>query len=52
MILLCSRMVLDESDKVEKYTGGLPDSIQRSVMEFEPKMLQEAIELTRSLMDQ
>ncbi|GJU49023.1 reverse transcriptase domain-containing protein [Tanacetum coccineum] len=27
LILLCSRMVSDESDKVEKYTGGLPDSI-------------------------
>ncbi|GJS63451.1 putative reverse transcriptase domain-containing protein [Tanacetum coccineum] len=42
----------DESDKVEKYTGGLPDSIQGCVMASKPKMLQEAIELTRSLMDQ
>nr|GEW62150.1 hypothetical protein [Tanacetum cinerariifolium] len=46
------KLELNESDKVEKYTGGLPDSIQRSVMAFKPKMLQEAIELTRSLMDQ
>ncbi|GJT02525.1 putative reverse transcriptase domain-containing protein [Tanacetum coccineum] len=30
LILLCSRMVPDESDKVENYTGGLPDSIQES----------------------
>nr|GEW54013.1 reverse transcriptase domain-containing protein [Tanacetum cinerariifolium] len=30
LILLCSRMVPDELDKVEKYTGGLPDSIQGS----------------------
>ncbi|GJS46127.1 putative reverse transcriptase domain-containing protein [Tanacetum coccineum] len=52
LILLCSRMVPDESDKVEKYTSGLPDSIQGSVMESKPKMLQEAIELTRSLIDQ
>ncbi|GKE80567.1 putative reverse transcriptase domain-containing protein, partial [Tanacetum coccineum] len=44
--------VKDESDKVEKYTGELPDSIQGSVMASKPKMLQEAIELTRSLMDQ
>ncbi|GJU57021.1 reverse transcriptase domain-containing protein [Tanacetum coccineum] len=32
-------------DKVEKYTGGLPNSIQGSVMASKPKMLQEAIEL-------
>ncbi|GKD14660.1 hypothetical protein Tco_1199067 [Tanacetum coccineum] len=52
LILLCLRMVPDESDKVEKYTGGLPDSIQGSVMASKPKTLQEAIELTRSFMDQ
>ncbi|GJV15100.1 reverse transcriptase domain-containing protein, partial [Tanacetum coccineum] len=51
LILLCSRMVTDESDKVENYTGGLPDSIQESVMTSKPKLLQEAIELARSLMD-
>ncbi|GKA82180.1 putative reverse transcriptase domain-containing protein [Tanacetum coccineum] len=45
-------MVPDESDKVEKYTGGLPDSIHGSVMASKPKTLQEAIELTRSFMDQ
>ncbi|GKB45346.1 putative reverse transcriptase domain-containing protein [Tanacetum coccineum] len=45
-------MVPDESDKMEKYTGGLPDSIQGSVMASKPKTLQEAIELTRSFMDQ
>ncbi|GJX86134.1 hypothetical protein Tco_0336908 [Tanacetum coccineum] len=39
------------SDKVEKYIGGLPYSIQGSVMASKPKMLQEAIELARSLMD-
>ncbi|GJV33453.1 hypothetical protein Tco_1393853 [Tanacetum coccineum] len=44
-------MVPDGSDKVEKYIGGLPDSIQGSVMASKPKMLQEAIELARSLMD-
>nr|GEV46205.1 hypothetical protein [Tanacetum cinerariifolium] len=30
LIFLCSRMVPVESDKVEKYTGGLPDSIRGS----------------------
>ncbi|GKA29615.1 hypothetical protein Tco_0715860 [Tanacetum coccineum] len=52
LVLLCSRMVPEEFDKVEKYTGGLPDNIQASVMASKPKMLQEAIELARSLMDQ
>ncbi|GJZ09129.1 putative reverse transcriptase domain-containing protein [Tanacetum coccineum] len=52
LVLLCSRMVFDESDKVERYVGGLPDSIQGSVMASKSKMLQEAIELARSLMDQ
>nr|GEY45321.1 putative reverse transcriptase domain-containing protein [Tanacetum cinerariifolium] len=36
----------------EKYTGEIPDSIQGSVMASKPKILQEAIELTRSLMGQ
>ncbi|GKC87640.1 reverse transcriptase domain-containing protein [Tanacetum coccineum] len=45
-------MVPDESDKVEKYVRGLPDSIQGNVMSAKPKMLQEAIELANSLMDQ
>ncbi|GJY66765.1 reverse transcriptase domain-containing protein [Tanacetum coccineum] len=26
LVLLCSRMILDEADKVERYVGGLPDS--------------------------
>ncbi|GKB14737.1 reverse transcriptase domain-containing protein, partial [Tanacetum coccineum] len=52
LVLLCSRMVPDESDKVERYVGGLPDSIYGSVMAYKPKILQESIELARSLMDQ
>nr|GFB45764.1 reverse transcriptase domain-containing protein [Tanacetum cinerariifolium] len=52
LIILCSRMAPDESNKVEKYIGGLPNNIQRSVMAFNLKTLQEAIQLTRSLMDQ
>ncbi|GJZ37748.1 reverse transcriptase domain-containing protein [Tanacetum coccineum] len=39
LALLCSRMVYEESDKVEKYVGGLPDSIQGNVMSAGPKML-------------
>ncbi|GJY15537.1 reverse transcriptase domain-containing protein [Tanacetum coccineum] len=52
LVLLCSRMILDESDKVERYVGGLLDNNQGSVMASKPKILQEAIEFARSLMDQ
>ncbi|GJT21783.1 hypothetical protein Tco_0891720 [Tanacetum coccineum] len=45
-------LTVKESDKVEKYVGGLPDNIRRNVMSTRPKMLREAIELANSLMDQ
>ncbi|GJR67171.1 putative reverse transcriptase domain-containing protein [Tanacetum coccineum] len=40
-----------ESDKIEKYIGGLPDMIHRSVMASKPKTMQDAIEFTTELMD-
>ncbi|GKE09081.1 reverse transcriptase domain-containing protein [Tanacetum coccineum] len=52
LALLCARMLPKESDQVEKYTGGLPDSIQENVMSARPKTLQEAIELAKDLMGQ
>ncbi|GJS38963.1 putative reverse transcriptase domain-containing protein [Tanacetum coccineum] len=50
--LLCGRMFPEESDKVEKYVGGLPDMIQGSVMASKPKKMQDAIEFATELMDQ
>nr|GEW06722.1 reverse transcriptase domain-containing protein [Tanacetum cinerariifolium] len=41
-----------KSDQVEKYVGGLPDTIQGSVMAFKLKTIQESIEFTNDLMDQ
>nr|GEY30220.1 hypothetical protein [Tanacetum cinerariifolium] len=32
LILLCTRMVPDEEDIVERFIGGLPDNIQRNVI--------------------
>ncbi|GJT49845.1 putative reverse transcriptase domain-containing protein [Tanacetum coccineum] len=32
LILLCTRMVPDEDDRVERFIGGLPDNIQRNVI--------------------
>ncbi|GKC89306.1 putative reverse transcriptase domain-containing protein [Tanacetum coccineum] len=52
LALMCSRMFPEESDEVEKYVGGLPDMIQRSVMASKPKTMQDAIEFATELMDQ
>ncbi|GJV19358.1 hypothetical protein Tco_1368378 [Tanacetum coccineum] len=42
----------EESNKVEKYVGGLPDMIQGSVMASKPKTMQDAIEFATELLDQ
>ncbi|GJV74995.1 putative reverse transcriptase domain-containing protein [Tanacetum coccineum] len=52
LALMCGRMFLDESDKVEKYVGGLSDMIQGSVMASKPKEMQDAIKFATELMDQ
>ncbi|GKD27197.1 hypothetical protein Tco_1233411, partial [Tanacetum coccineum] len=40
-----------ESNKIEKYVGGLPNMIHRSVMASKPKIMQDAIEFTTELID-
>nr|GEX32095.1 hypothetical protein [Tanacetum cinerariifolium] len=49
--LLCVRMFYEESDKIERYVGGLPDMIHGSVVASKPKTMQEAIEMATELMD-
>nr|GFC19041.1 hypothetical protein [Tanacetum cinerariifolium] len=44
-------MFFKESDKIEKYVGGLPDMIHGSVVASKPKMMQEAFEIATELMD-
>ncbi|GKD80363.1 hypothetical protein Tco_1342984 [Tanacetum coccineum] len=51
LALMFSRMFPEESDEVEKYVGGLPDMIHRSVMASKPKTMQDAIEFATELMD-
>ncbi|GKC49145.1 reverse transcriptase domain-containing protein [Tanacetum coccineum] len=51
LALLCGRMFPEESDKFEKYVGGLPDMIHGSVMASKPKTMQDAIEIATELMD-
>ncbi|GJT62671.1 hypothetical protein Tco_1006204 [Tanacetum coccineum] len=45
------RMFPEESDKIEKYVGGLPDMIHESVMASKPKTMQDAIEFATEPMD-
>ncbi|GJV58990.1 reverse transcriptase domain-containing protein, partial [Tanacetum coccineum] len=51
LALLCVRMYPEESDKIERYVGGLPDMIHGSVVASRPKTMQEAIELETELID-
>ncbi|GJU34835.1 putative reverse transcriptase domain-containing protein [Tanacetum coccineum] len=51
LALLCGRMFPEESDKIEKYVGGLPDMIRRSVVASKPKTMQEATEMTIEVMN-
>nr|GFC72662.1 hypothetical protein [Tanacetum cinerariifolium] len=51
LALLCERMFSEESDKIEKYIGGLPDMIHGSIVASKPKTMQEAIEIATEPMD-
>ncbi|GJW16133.1 reverse transcriptase domain-containing protein [Tanacetum coccineum] len=51
LALLCRRMFPEESDKIEKYAGGLPDMIYKSVVAFKPKTMQDVVEIATDLMD-
>ncbi|GKA69096.1 reverse transcriptase domain-containing protein [Tanacetum coccineum] len=51
LALLCVRMFPEESDKVERYVGGLPDMIHGSVVASKPKTMQEATKMATELMD-
>ncbi|GJZ84103.1 putative reverse transcriptase domain-containing protein [Tanacetum coccineum] len=51
LALMCDRMFPKEINQVEKYVGGLPDTIHGSVMETKPKTIQDAIEFATELID-
>ncbi|GJY14231.1 reverse transcriptase domain-containing protein [Tanacetum coccineum] len=51
LALMCVRMFPEESDKIEKYVGGLPDMIYGNVMASKPNTMQEATEMATELMD-
>nr|GFB00192.1 hypothetical protein [Tanacetum cinerariifolium] len=52
LTLICTKFVANETEKIDKYIGGLPYNIYRSVKDSNPKMLDETIELANDLMDQ
>ncbi|GKB65785.1 hypothetical protein Tco_0927197 [Tanacetum coccineum] len=52
LALMCTKFLADETAKIDKYIGGLPDSIHGNVMSARPKTLDDAIELANYLMDQ
>ncbi|GJU32581.1 putative reverse transcriptase domain-containing protein [Tanacetum coccineum] len=49
---MCTKFLADETAKIDKYIGGLPDNIHGNVMSARPKTLDFAIELANDLMDQ
>ncbi|GJZ01939.1 putative reverse transcriptase domain-containing protein [Tanacetum coccineum] len=52
LTLLCTKMVPEEEDQVEKYIGVLPDNIQENVIAVEPTRLQDVIRIANNLVDQ
>ncbi|GJS87374.1 putative reverse transcriptase domain-containing protein [Tanacetum coccineum] len=51
LALMCDQMFPEESDKTEKYVGGLSNMIHGSVKASKPKTMQDAIEFATELMD-
>ncbi|GJR61875.1 putative reverse transcriptase domain-containing protein [Tanacetum coccineum] len=52
LTLICTKFVVNETEKVDKYISGLPDNIYGNVKSARPTMLDETIELANDLMDQ
>ncbi|GJX22011.1 putative reverse transcriptase domain-containing protein [Tanacetum coccineum] len=52
LALMCTKFLADETTKIDKYIGGLPDNIHGNVMSTRSKTLDFAIELANDLMDQ
>ncbi|GKB46157.1 putative reverse transcriptase domain-containing protein, partial [Tanacetum coccineum] len=52
LALMCTKFLVDETAKIDKYIGELPNNIHGNVMCARPKTLDFAIELANDLMDQ
>nr|GEU38228.1 reverse transcriptase domain-containing protein [Tanacetum cinerariifolium] len=51
LTMMCTKMVPEEEDRVEKFIGGLPDNIQGNVIAAEPTRQQDAVQIANNLMD-
>nr|GEW13620.1 putative reverse transcriptase domain-containing protein [Tanacetum cinerariifolium] len=52
LTMLCTKMVPEKDDRVEKFIGGLSDNIQGNVIAAEPTRLQDAVRIANKLIDQ
>ncbi|GJT29698.1 reverse transcriptase domain-containing protein, partial [Tanacetum coccineum] len=52
LTMMCTKMVPEKEDRVEKFIGGLPDNIQGNVIAVEPTKHQDSIRIANNLMDQ
>nr|GEU71179.1 retrotransposon protein, putative, Ty3-gypsy subclass [Tanacetum cinerariifolium] len=52
LTMMCTKMVSEEKDRVEKFIRGLPDNIQGNVIVVEPTRLQDTVRIANNLMDQ
>ncbi|GJT16987.1 putative reverse transcriptase domain-containing protein [Tanacetum coccineum] len=51
LTMLCTKMVPEEEERVEKFIRGLPDNIQGNVIAAEPIGLQDDVWIANNLMD-
>ncbi|GJY03962.1 putative reverse transcriptase domain-containing protein [Tanacetum coccineum] len=52
LTMMCTKMVYEEEDRVEKFIGGLLDNIQGNVIAAKPTRLQDVVRIANNLMDQ
>ncbi|GJT78078.1 reverse transcriptase domain-containing protein [Tanacetum coccineum] len=52
LTMLCTKMVPEEENRVERFIEGLLDNIQGNVIVAEPTRLQDAVRIANNLMDQ
>nr|GEW22265.1 putative reverse transcriptase domain-containing protein [Tanacetum cinerariifolium] len=52
LTMMCTKMVPEEEDRVEKFIGGLLDNIQGNVIVTETMRLRDAVQIAKNLMDQ
>ncbi|GJV07965.1 reverse transcriptase domain-containing protein [Tanacetum coccineum] len=52
LIMMCTKMVPEEQNRVEKFIRGLPDNIQGNVIVAEPTRLQDVVRIANNLIDQ